>query len=77
MPEISQEDLDQCIQLVYSRWSKAFVTLKAVKQAKNDGSTDWLLFHEEKMKTHTALEARWNALRLRLSPLHSLVKMRV
>jgi hypothetical protein len=75
MPAISQEDLDECIQLVHSRWSQEYDLLKAVKNERSDGSKDWLLFHAERLKNHTEYEAKWNAIRLRLQPLHSFVTL--
>lgn len=74
MPQINieQDVLDEIINQVYRRWCDEFDLMKKVKAETNDGSPDWQLFHDARIKNSTATLAKWNDLRLKLSPLHSL-----
>lgn len=70
--EITPDLLFEACALVYSRWSKEYEILRAVRLEKNDGSKDWPLFHAARLKAATESEALWNTRRLEAGTLSSL-----
>lgn len=52
----------EAMTLIYREWAKAYDDMKLVKDEKNDGSTDWELFHTEKLKNSRARLDKWKAL---------------
>lgn len=48
---ISDDLLDEAQRLIYRAWATAFDNHKKVKQETNDGSPDWLEFHNTRLLT--------------------------
>lgn len=69
MPEVSIDDLFEAITLVYRRWAEEYALLKKTKKEKDDGSTDWLQFHNIRLVNHTKAERKWKSLLERLTAL--------
>lgn len=67
MAEISDNDLWECLGVVYRRWADAHDALKKVKAEKNDGSEDWQQFHNARLENTAKEEAKWRELKDRLA----------
>ncbi len=59
--DISNDLLFEACALVYSRWSKTYDALKAVKSETDDGSKDWNLFHKARLDHATKAESEWRS----------------
>lgn len=74
MPSLSQELTNICASLIYRKWSEAYDNLKAVKGEKDDGSADFALFHEERLKRANNELANWKKHLDEITPLHTIGK---
>lgn len=68
MPEhvevtMTKELLFTCQHLIYGEWSKAYDNMKMVRDEKDDGTTDWELFHAERLKNNGAALKKWETLK--------------
>ncbi len=57
--------------LSYEAWSTAFDNLKAVREEPNDGSSDWGLFHEERLRNAVAAEKKYKVVLEELATLQA------
>jgi hypothetical protein len=72
--ELSDELLDKCGSLLYRAWAEAWDALKRVKDEKPDGHEDWQQFHDHRLATAQAEEAKLKAMLEELKPHLPLVK---
>ena len=47
--QLKQDTINYLTRLAYSAWTTAFDNLKTVKEEKNNNSTDWKLFHQNRL----------------------------
>lgn len=59
---LSQDFMFESCVLVYHEWCAALETLKAVKKETNDGSKDWSLFHQARLRTSQQAFDKWDRL---------------
>ncbi len=57
------EWLFEASSLIYSRWSKEYSALKAVKAEQDDGTVDWQQFHAHRLAHAIEQEALWKTLK--------------
>lgn len=57
--EISRDLLFEACVLVYSSWTKEYDALKSANAETDDGSEDWQLFHNYRVSSQIAIEAKW------------------
>lgn len=74
--EATREFMFEACSLVYSRWTKEYDLLKAVRKEVNDGSKDWQAFHDHRVKYQIGTEAKWRKLSDEAAELSSLVVRR-
>lgn len=72
MPKISEELLNECACLVYSKWIREHDLLIQVKQETDDGTKDWKQFHDIRLIFHTSSERKARAFLDEITTLHTI-----